>query len=141
MEYWLCIFSFKLNGIIFWGKDGEIIKVFWLQKQVIRLITGVYKRKPCRHIVRKFRILTLTSLYILEVLCLMKKYQGYLKQNFGIHGHNMRNKSDLNTCSCSTVLYHRSATHMGIKLFNKLPIQIKQLDNYKGFKRDVKTFL
>jgi len=27
---------------------------------------------------------------------------------------------------------------MGIKLFNKLPIQIKQLD---GFKREVKNFL
>ena len=30
---------------------------------------------------------------------------------------------------------------MGIKLFNKLPIQIKQLDDYKGFKREVKNFL
>jgi hypothetical protein len=30
---------------------------------------------------------------------------------------------------------------MGIKLFNNLPVQIKQLDNYKGFKREVKTFL
>jgi len=30
---------------------------------------------------------------------------------------------------------------MGNKLFDKLPIQIKQLDNYKGLKRDVKTFL
>ena len=31
--------------------------------------------------------------------------------------------------------------NMGIKLFNKLPIQIKQLGNYKGFKTEVKTFL
>ena len=30
---------------------------------------------------------------------------------------------------------------MGIKLFNKLPIQIKQLDDHKGFKRDVKNFV
>jgi len=30
---------------------------------------------------------------------------------------------------------------MGIKLFNKLPVQIKQLDNYKRFKREVKIFL
>jgi hypothetical protein len=30
---------------------------------------------------------------------------------------------------------------MGIKLYNKLPVQIKLLDNYKGFKREVKTFL
>ena len=52
----------------------------------------------------------------------------------------MGNKSDLHTCYCSTVLYQRSVTNMGIKLFNTLAIQIKQLDNYKGFKRDVKTF-
>jgi len=30
---------------------------------------------------------------------------------------------------------------MGILLFNKLPVQIKQVDNYKGFKREGKTFL
>ena len=30
---------------------------------------------------------------------------------------------------------------MGIKLYNKLPIQIKQLDTYKSFKKEVKTFL
>ena len=30
---------------------------------------------------------------------------------------------------------------MGIKLFNKWPIQIKQLDDYKGFKREVKKLL
>ena len=75
------------------------------------------------------------------MLCIIKKNQGNLKQNFGIHGHNKRNKSDLHTCYCSTVLYQISVTDMGNKLFDKLPIQIKQLDNYKGLKRDVKTFL
>jgi hypothetical protein len=30
---------------------------------------------------------------------------------------------------------------MDIKLFNKLPVQIKQLDNYKGFEGEVITFL
>jgi hypothetical protein len=32
-------------------------------------------------------------------------------------------------------------THMGIKLYNRLPIQIKQLDTYKSFKKEVKIFL
>ena len=48
--------------IIFWGRDVEIIKVFWLQKQVIQLIAGVHKRESCRHIFRKFQILPLASL-------------------------------------------------------------------------------
>ena len=30
---------------------------------------------------------------------------------------------------------------MGIKLLNKSQVQIKELDNYEGFKKEVKTFL
>ena len=40
----------------------------------------------------------------------------------------------------ATAVY-RSVINMGIKLFNKLPIQIKQLNNHKGFKWEVKTCL
>ena len=108
---------------------------------MIRLITGVHERESCRYIFRKFQILTLASLYILEVLYFIKKYQGNLKQNLGIHGHNTRNKFYMHTHYCSTIIYQRSATNLGIKLLNKLPIQIKQLNNYKGFRREVKTFV
>jgi hypothetical protein len=30
----------------------------------------------------------------------------------------------------------KSATNMDIKLFNKLPLRTRQLDNYKSFKRE-----
>jgi hypothetical protein len=63
-----------------------------------------------------------------------------LTQKFRILGHNTRNKYDLHTCYFSTVLYQRSVTNVGIKLFKKLPVQIKKLNNYNGFKREVKIF-
>ena len=142
---WSIYFSYLQTrlryGIVFWGGEGKSVIIFRLQKTVICLITGIHNHESCRHILWKFKILTLVSLYILEMLCSIKRYQGNLKQNFGIHGHNTRNKFGLHTCYCSTVLYQRSVTNMGIKLFNKLPIKIKQLDNLKGFKREVKTFL
>ena len=50
-------------GIIFWGGDGKSIPIFQLQKKVIKLITVTHKRKSCRPIFRKFKILTLVSLY------------------------------------------------------------------------------
>ena len=65
---------------MFWGGDGKSIKIFRLQKKVIRLITGVHKRESCRPIFRKFQILTLASLYIFE-MCFLKKHQGNVKQN------------------------------------------------------------
>ena len=60
-----------------------------------------------------------------------KKGQESLKQNFRIHCYNMRNNFDIHPCYCSTILYQRSVTNMGIKLFKKLPLQIKQLGSYK----------
>ena len=69
-----------------------------------------------------------------------KKGQRNLTQNFRILGHNTRNKYDLHTCYCSIALYQRSVTNIGIKLFKKLPVQITKLNNYNGFKREVKIF-
>ena len=69
-----------------------------------------------------------------------KEGQRNLTQNFKIHGHNTRNKYDLHACYCSTILYQRSVTNISIKLFKKFQVQTKQLDNYNGFKREVKTF-
>jgi len=63
-------------GIMFWGGDGKSIKIFRLQKKVIRLITGVHKRESCRPIFRKFQILTLASLYIFELLSFLKSIKG-----------------------------------------------------------------
>ena len=61
-------------------------------------------------------------MYILEILCFLKKYKGDIQQY-------------------NTALYEKSVINMGIKLYNKLPIRIKQLDTYKSFKKEVKTFL
>jgi len=52
-----------------------------------------------------------------------------------------RMKHDLHIHHCNTVLYQKSVINMGVKLFNKLPLQIKTLYNSKTFKRAVKTFL
>jgi len=67
------------------------------------------------------------SLYILEVLCFIKKYKGNLKQNYVIHEHNMRSKYDLHTQSCNTSLLQKSVLHMGVSLYKCLPLKIKKV--------------
>jgi len=56
---------------------------------------------------------------------LYKRYLVSLKQNFGIQGHNMREKFELHTRYCSTMLCQRSAKNMGIKLFNKFELHTR----------------
>jgi len=99
------------RGIILWGRGRggtkESIKALRIQKKVIRLITGIRKYESCRQKFEDNRILTVTSMYILEVLCFIKKYKGDLKQNCEIHEHNTRSKFDLHTQSRNTSLLQK----------------------------------
>jgi hypothetical protein len=61
-------------GILFWGHNSDCTKLFRLQKKVTRLISGMKRFESCRNVFKTFRILNVTSLYILEVLCFIKKY-------------------------------------------------------------------
>jgi hypothetical protein len=62
------------------------------------------------------RILMVTSLHVLEVLCFIKKYKKTLKPNFVIHEHNTRSKYDLRTPFSNTSLFQKSVINMGVKV-------------------------
>jgi len=66
-------------------------------------------------------------MYVLEVICFIKKYKGDLKQNCEIHEHNTRSKYDLHTQSHNTFLIQKSVLHMGVR-------EIKKLDNFNRLK-------
>jgi len=95
-------------------------------KKVIRLITGINKYKSCRQKFKENRILTVTSIYVLEVLCYIKKYKSDLKHSCIIHENNIRSKYDLHTQSCNTSLLQNSVLHMGVRLYKRLPLKIKK---------------
>jgi hypothetical protein len=75
-------------AIILWEGTKESIKILPIQEKVIRLITGLKRSESCRQTFKENRILMVTSLYVLEVVCFVKKYKGNLKQNFAIYEHN-----------------------------------------------------
>jgi hypothetical protein len=113
-----------------------------IQKKVIRLITGIKKYESCRQKFKENRILTVTSMYVLEVWCFIKKYKGDLKQNCEIHEHNTRSKYDLHTQSHNTSLLQKSVLlHMGVRLYKHLPLKIKKLENFNRFRKEVKSTL
>jgi len=100
--------------------------VLSILKKVIRLIKCINNCETCRQKFKEKRILTVTSLYVLEVLCFVKKYKGNLKQNFVIHEHNMRSKYNPHTQFCNTSLFQKSVLNMHVKLYKYLPSNIKK---------------
>ena len=66
---------------------------------MIRLITGAKRLDSYRQKFKENGILTVTSIYILDVLCRIEKHRDDLKNNCEIHDHNTRSKHDLHTQS------------------------------------------
>jgi hypothetical protein len=77
-------------GILFCGGiGGELsIRIFRIQKMVIRSIAGVSSRMSCRQLFKELNILTSASLYVFEVACFIRKYCQSLEQNSQVHQYN-----------------------------------------------------
>jgi len=61
----------------------------------------------CRQQFKDCKILTVTSLYVFEVLCFLKKYKSSVQKSKQVHDHNTRTNMDLHTKSCHTNLYKK----------------------------------
>ena len=104
-------------------------------------MVGVSSRTSCRQLFQELNILTLVSLYVMEVTCYIRKHHQFLDLNSNIHAHNTRRKMDIHIQSYNTDLYKRSVINGGTKLYNKLPGNIKEIDSYKTFKKELKSRL
>ena len=109
---------------------------------VVMIMMMIGTDTSCRQLFKDCKILTITSLYVFEVLCFLKKYKSSVQKSKQVHYHNTMTNMDLRIKSCNTNLYKKkSVINMGIRLYNKVPIHIKKLEEYKSYKRELKSFL
>jgi hypothetical protein len=124
------------------GAGGELTsRILRIQKQVIRSMAGVNLGTSCRQLFKELSILTIASLYILEVISYLRRYHQFVELNSNIHAYNTQRKMDIHIQSYKTDLYKRSVVNMGSKLYNELPDYIKKTDSYKTFRKELKSFL
>lgn len=127
-------------GILFWGDTTESSKIFIKQKQVLRILCGANSRYSCRELFPKEKILTVTSILILTcVMYIHDNKEILLKNNFN-HKYDTRNQNNF------IIPYHRikvsqlNVNHLAIKIFNKLPSKMKEL-NRRKLKSELKCVL
>jgi hypothetical protein len=111
-----------------WGGDPESIRIFRLQKKVLRIIGKADWHASCRNPFKDLSILPLSCLYISEVVCCVKSNLEKMKYNKEVHHHCTHQKSDLHTQFWKTTLFKNSSANAGIKLYNKLLNRIKILE-------------
>jgi len=70
--YFAKFHSHLIYGILFWGSDSQGIKVFKMQKKVVRLICNIKKRTSCRELFKKLNILPVPCVHIMEMVHYIK---------------------------------------------------------------------
>jgi hypothetical protein len=102
---------------------------------------GVTNRTSCRPIFKELKILTVTSLYILEVLCYFKKHDIYTTKNSDLYEYDTRRKDDLHVQKCNTLMCRKGVINMGIKLYNNLQLELRKVKGERKFQHKLKRYL
>jgi hypothetical protein len=140
--YFSYVHSIVAYGIIFWGNSPYSNNIFKLQKRGIRIIMNADNRVSCRKLFKKLNILPLHSQYILSLSLLVVKNTDEFTSNSDVHTMNTWHRSDLHPPSIKLTKYQKEVYYSGIKIFNYLPQNIKNLSwNVKKFKLALKRFL
>jgi hypothetical protein len=125
--YYSLFHSVLSYGIVFWGQATNTKKLFILQKRVVPLMTGYGYRHSCQNLFKQRGILLLKSQYIYSVLLFVSKNWKLFTTNHDAHNLQTRHRNDLYLPTSTLTLYQKGVYYTGIKLFNNLPRNIKEI--------------
>jgi hypothetical protein len=104
--YFSYFHSIMTYGMIVWGNSPFSIRIFKLQKRVIRIITKSRSTDSCREFM-KLKILPLCSQYIFSLLLFVAKNKDLFLFNSEIHVTNTRHSNNLHYPSCNLRTFQR----------------------------------
>jgi hypothetical protein len=112
--YFACFHVHLKYGLTLWGGDPKSIRIFQLQKKVIRIIVKVSQPSSCRKLFKDLNILPLPCLYVSEVVCCLKSNIRKMKYSEEVHDHCIRQKSDLHIQFCRATLFKNRSANVHI---------------------------
>lgn len=93
--YYALVHSHITYGILLWGKSSYIQRVFSLQKAAVRIIHGAEYGTHCQPLFKKYKILPLPCIYILQTLVWIHKMKSQISSHTDFHNYNTRNKENI----------------------------------------------
>lgn len=81
----------------------------------------------------------MVSIYVLQVLCFMKKYNMNNRYNFHLYNYNTTGSHD-HVSGSTTPLYQNISLNMGIRLYNELPERIKNYTHLTVLKKSCSQY-
>jgi hypothetical protein len=141
MIYYAYFHSILTYGIIFWGNFTYTIDLFRLEKRAIKVICGIHNRVACREYFEQLKILPFQSQCLFSILMYVANNINHYKFCSQIHDIKTRHTHDLYQPTFSLSVFMNGPFNKSIKIFNKLPNEIKILiHNTKKFRNKLKAF-
>jgi len=142
MIYYSYFHSVMTYGLLFWGNSPDSIKIFRLQKKIIRIMMGCRNTESCKKLFLNLKILPLPSQYILSLLLFVIRNKNQFPVNSTIHHFDTRQHANFHQPSVNVTKFQKGVSNLGTKVFNMLPSYIKiESDNPKKFKLVLQKFL
>ena len=139
--YFAHVYSHIKNNVIFWGHCSSAKRIFILQKFALRTIFKVPKRTSCHDLFREMEVLTVPSIYVYESILFVKKNLHLFEKNCDVHSYATRNSKKLKHIQHSKAFLEKGPKYRLIHLYNKLPLKVQNIENYKVFKKTVYKIL
>jgi hypothetical protein len=140
--YFSYVHSIISNGIIFWGNSSHSEEIFKIQNIKVRIIMNSSKNASCWQLFKELNILPIQSQYIFSILLFVTKNKDQFLFNSQVHKINTRQMSNLYLPSANLATYQKDVYYSGIKIYNHLPTDIKDLSHNKNkFKLALKRYL
>jgi hypothetical protein len=121
MIYFAYFHSVLKYGIMFWGNHTDSMRVFHLQKKVVRIMAGAKSRVSYKPLFKALEILTLPSQYILSLITFLAHNLEYFTFNSSVHNINTRKRLQLHRPIANSASFQRGVYYVSIKILNKLP--------------------
>lgn len=128
-------------AILVWGLSPHSHRLFILQKRVMRLIFDIKQRETCKESFKNNNILTMVCIYIYKTLTFIHSNQSGFETRADVHNYNTRHSNLLCLSQHNHSYFERSPVYSGIKLYNTLPLGLRQLPVSRAFKSRLKKFL
>lgn len=138
--YYAYVHSIISYAITVWGNSAVVSKVLICQKRAIRIICGLHRRTSAKIYFEKYKIMTVVSLYIYKSLLEIHSNKENYLQKKHTHNYNLRNKEKLVKPTVRLAKVQKQGEFIKIQLYNKLPMNITDIDNFEHFKLIIKNF-
>ena len=141
MIYYSYFHSLVTYGLLLWRHSSDSIKIFRLQKKIIRIMMGCGISDSCRKLFFNLEILLLLPRTSFLFFCLWLKNRNQFMVISEMYHIATRQHANIHQPSTKWTKYQKWVYCLGVKVFNVLPSYIKiESDNPKQFKLILQKF-